>query len=121
MPVAAIKSRRGNFVKPTVASTSAAMNIQLPNDMRVSLTDTDAPGGYPLAGFTWVLVYKEQAYQGRSLAKVHELARLIRWMTHEGQKYAEPMEYAPLTRGAVEKAEALLKSMTYDGKNILTR
>jgi hypothetical protein len=34
-------------------------------------------------------------------------------MTHEGQKYAEPLHYAPLSKAAVAKAEKLIKSITY--------
>jgi phosphate transport system substrate-binding protein len=118
MAFASMKNRKGNLVKPSIASTSAAMNITLPDDMKVSLTDTDASDGYPLAGLTWVLVYKEQSYGGRSEEKARELVRLISWMTHEGQKYAEPMEYAPLSRKAVEKTEALIKSITFNGKKV---
>jgi len=119
MACALVKNRRGTFVKPSIASTRAAMNIGLSSDMRVTLTDTEAAEGYPLSGFTWVLAYREQAYQGRTEASARELVRLIRWMTHEGQKYAEPMQYAPLAKGAVAKAEGLIRSVTYDGKGLL--
>ncbi len=40
-------------------------------------------------------------------------------MTHEGQKYVEPMHYAPLSKGVVAKAEALIESVTYNGKSLL--
>jgi phosphate transport system substrate-binding protein len=40
-------------------------------------------------------------------------------MTHEGQKYAEPMHYAPLSKAAVVKAENLIKSVTFQGKQIM--
>ena len=40
-------------------------------------------------------------------------------MTHEGQKYAEPLQYAPLSKVAQEKAEKLLKSITYGGKEVM--
>jgi phosphate transport system substrate-binding protein len=40
-------------------------------------------------------------------------------MTHEGQKYAEPLHYAPLSKAAVGKAEKLIKSITYNEKPIL--
>jgi phosphate transport system substrate-binding protein len=45
--------------------------------------------------------------------------KLVWWMTHQGQKYAEPMEYAPLSKAAAEKAEKLLKSVTYGGKPVM--
>ena len=119
MAYGSVKNRSGAFVKPSTASTIAAMNTGLSPDMRVTLTDTEAAEGYPLSGFTWVLAYREQAYQGHTEAKARELVRLIRWMTHEGQKYAEPMQYAPLARDAVAKAEALVRSVTYNGKGLL--
>ena len=62
MPYGMIKNKKGNFVKPTIASTSLAANTALPDDMKVDLTDTDAAEGYPISGFTWILVYKEQNY-----------------------------------------------------------
>jgi phosphate transport system substrate-binding protein len=119
MAYAGIKNRKGNSIKPTIASTSQAANISLPDNMMVSLTDTDAADGYPVAGFTWVLVYKEQRYGERSEAKAGALTKLVWWMTHEGQKYAEPMQYAPLSKAAVEKAEKLIKSVTYGGNPIM--
>ncbi|HUL30423.1 MAG TPA: hypothetical protein VLZ03_08195 [Thermodesulfobacteriota bacterium] len=47
------------------------------------------------------------------------MVKLLWWMTHEGQKNAEPLEYAPLSRKAVEKAEKLVKSITYNGKALM--
>jgi phosphate transport system substrate-binding protein len=119
MAYAAMRNRKGAFVRPTLASTSSAMNVTLPSDMRVSLTDTEAPDGYPLAGLTWILVYKEQGRQGETEAKARELVRLLWWMTHEGQKYAEPIQYAPLSKKAAEKAEVQIKSITYNGRYVM--
>ncbi|MGZ3593223.1 MAG: phosphate ABC transporter substrate-binding protein PstS [Syntrophales bacterium] len=119
MPYGMVKNKKGKFVTATLASTSKAADTNLPDDMKVSLTDSDAPEGYPISGFTWILVYKEQNYGKRSEEKAKESVKLLWWMTHEGQKNAEPLEYAPLSKKAVEKAEKLLKSVTYNGKPIL--
>lgn len=119
MPFANLKNKKGIFIKPSIASTSAAMNVSLPADMKVQLTDTDAADGYPIAGFTWILIYREQSYEGHAEAKAKELVRLIRWMTHEGQKYAEPMQYAPLSKTAVARADALIRSITYKGAPVM--
>ena len=62
MPYGTVKNKKGKFVTATIASTSLAADTNLPDDMKVSLTDTDAPEGYPISGFTWILVYKEQNY-----------------------------------------------------------
>jgi len=44
MPYASIKNKKGNFVMPTLKSVSLAANIDLSDDTRVSITDTDSRG-----------------------------------------------------------------------------
>ena len=89
--------------------------VVIPDDTRVSLTDTDATQGYPISGFTWIIVFKEQYYNQRPKEKAQEVVKLLWWMVHEGQQYVEPLTYAPLPKAAVEKAEKLIKSITYKG------
>jgi phosphate transport system substrate-binding protein len=119
MSYGTVKNRKGKFIKPGLSATSAAANIALPDDMKVSLTDTTAAEGYPISGFTWILLYKDQKYGGRTEEKAKTLVNLVWWMTHEGQKYAEPMQYAPLSKAAVEKAEKLIKSVTFGGSGLM--
>jgi phosphate transport system substrate-binding protein len=119
MPYGMVKNKKGKFVTATIASTSLAADTNLPDDMKVSLTDTDAPEGYPISGFTWILVYKEQNYGDRTEEKAKEVVKLLWWMTHEGQKYTEPLEYAPLSKKAVEKAEKLIKSISYKASVVM--
>lgn len=119
MSFASIQNKAGNFITPTVASTSAAGNIQLPADAKVSLTNTEAADGYPISGFTWALIYKEQKYSDRSLERATNVVKLLWWNIHEGQQYCNGLNYATLSPGAVSVAEAILKSTTYDGKSIL--
>jgi phosphate transport system substrate-binding protein len=113
MPCGMVKNKKGKYVTASIASTSLAADTNLPDDTKVSLMDTDAPEGYPISGFTWILVYKKQNYGERSEEKAKELVKLLWWMTHEGQKQAEPLEYGPLSKRAVEKAEKLIRSISY--------
>lgn len=119
MAFAKVKNKSGNFIAPSVASTSAAGNIQLPPDSKVSLTNTDAAQGYPISGFTWALIYKEQNYNKRSQDRASKLAKLLWWNIHDGQKFCEGLNYAPLSSSAVTVAEAILKSASYQGKPLL--
>jgi phosphate transport system substrate-binding protein len=119
MPYASIKNKAGAFMRPTLASTTAACKVAIPADTRVSLTDTDAPDGYPIATFTWVLLYKEQSYDGRQAAKADAAVKMLWWMVHDGQKYAEPLSYAALAPSVVAKAEALLRSVTFGGAPLM--
>jgi phosphate transport system substrate-binding protein len=119
MPYAKMQNKAGNFIAPTIASVTAAANIQIPADTKVSLTNTDAADGYPISGFSWVLLYKEQKYGDRSQDRATRLVKLIDWMIHDGQQYSAPLTYAPLSPAAVSAGEAVLKSVTYEGKPIL--
>ncbi len=119
MPYGMVKNKKGNFITATLAATSKAAETNLPEDMKVMFTDTDAPEGYPISGFTWVLVYKDQSYGDRTQEKAKELVKLLWWMTHQGQKYTQPLEYAPLSKKAVEKAEKLIKSISYKSSVVM--
>jgi len=116
---ASVVNKSGKAITPSLATTALAADTALPADMRVMVTNTDAADGYPIAGFTWLLLYKEQNFGSRSLEKAQAVAKLAWWMTHEGQKYAEELHYAKLSPAAVAKAEALLKSLTYKNTPLL--
>ncbi len=114
-----IQNKAGKFITPTLASTTASSNVELPANAEVSLTNTDNAKGYPITSFTWALIYKEQSYNSRSAAKAKTLLQLLWYNIHEGQKNCEPLNYAPLSKSAVKVAEKILKSATYGGKAIL--
>jgi phosphate transport system substrate-binding protein len=119
MPYAKVSNKSGANVTPSLQSVQAAANTKLPDDMRFSLTNTDVADGYPIAGTTWALLYKEQKYGSRTLEQATALVKLLWWATHEGQAFNEPLNYAKVPAPAVTQAEVLLKSVTYDGKPIL--
>ncbi len=119
MPQAYLQNPAGNFVKPTLESTSIAADVNIPSDTRTSLTNSVSEGSYPISGFTWIIIYKEQKYDNRTLEKSQALIKLLSWMITDGQKYATPLDYSPLPKIAAERATAILKSITFDGKAIL--
>jgi phosphate transport system substrate-binding protein len=119
MPFAKVANKSGENITPSLQSVQAAANTKLPDDMRFSLTNTEVKDGYPIAGTTWALLYKEQKYGSRTLEQATALVKLLWWATHEGQAFNEPLNYAKVPTPAVAQSEALLKSVTYDGKAIL--
>ena len=119
MTFAKLQNKAGNFITPTIASITAAANIDIPADAKVSLTNTEAADGYPISGLTWILVYKEQKYGNHSAEKVTKMLKLIQWMVHDAQQYCAPLNYAPLSDNAVKIADQQLKSVTFDGKPVL--
>ena len=119
MPQATIQNKKGTFVKPTVAAISAAAAGEIPEDTRITLTNTDAKNGYPIASFTWIIIFKEQNYNGRSKAQAQATIKLIKWMITDAQKLAKPLDYAPLSKGAQTKGLAQLKKVTFNGSPLL--
>ncbi len=116
---ATLENKSGKFIVPSIESTTAAANIDIPEDGKVSLTNTDAKNGYPISGFTWIIVYKEQNYNNRSAANSTAMLKMLWWMTHDGQKYCADLNYAPLPKAAVKVSEKILKSVGFNGKSIL--
>src|SRR3569833_1540461 len=113
MTYADIANNTGKFITPTLETTTASSNVELPANAEVSLTNTDNPKGYPISSFTWALIYKEQKYNDRSEEKAKQLLKLMWYNIHDGQKNCAPLNYAPLSKSALKVAEALLKSATY--------
>jgi phosphate transport system substrate-binding protein len=87
----------------------------MPSDFRVSLTNPPGDEAYPIASFTWLLVYKDQPDQTKGRA----LAKFLWWMSHDGQKYADDLLYAPLPAPVVKQIEAKIKQITHQGKPLL--
>jgi len=117
MSVASLRNREGNFVAPTLEATSAAAEgaaKTMPADYRVSIVDAPGKDSYPIAGLTWLLVYKNQ----RDEAKGRALVRFLKWAIHDGQKMEAALDYAPLPKPVVEKLDKTLREINYKGKTL---
>jgi len=116
LPASPVKNAAGNFIDANEASvTAAAAGVDLPADMRVMVTNSANPKAFPIAGFTWLLVYQTQT----DAAKATAVTRMLWWAEHDGQAYASKLYYSPLPLDAIKKAEALIKSITINGKQAL--
>lgn len=119
MPYGAIKNRAGNYIEPDPAYvTNAAASLKdLPADLRFSITDQAGSQAYPIAGSTWVLLYKNQpnADQGKLVAS------FVEWAITDGQKYANELDYAVLAKNLVQKSQAALRTVTCGGKPCLQK
>jgi phosphate transport system substrate-binding protein len=118
MRFGAVRNRSGRFIRPSLESTTAAVDgvvDQVPEDFRIFITNPPGPDAYPLSGFTWILVRQEQGDPEKGKA----LAEFLWWATHEGQRYAAPLLYAPLPPRLVDHIEASLRRMTAAGQRLL--
>ena len=117
---ATIENQRGEFVKPTSESISAAASGEIPADTRCSITNSDATGAYPISTFTWMIVYKEQNYSNRSKEQAIATLDLLKYiLSDEAQTLTTEVHYAPLPEKAKELSLNNLKSITYNETVIL--
>lgn len=112
LPTALINNKAGKFIKPNAESASKAVGKNVPPHMKVSITDTDSPDGYPISSFTWILVYRDLSYL-KDVNKAKELYNLLWWIIHEGQEFATPMNYAPLPQSIISQLENNLKRLVF--------
>ncbi|NLW31005.1 MAG: phosphate ABC transporter substrate-binding protein PstS [Fibrobacter sp.] len=110
----------GNTIKPSFSATTAAADIDLPEDTRALFTNTSAAKGYPVAGFTWMLVYenldKNKAITNQNEAE--ELVKFLIWAITDGQELSESLGYAKLPQAAVKRNVAMIKQLKWENKPI---
>ena len=120
IPYARVQNQRGEFVEPNANSISAAASGEIPTDTRTSITNADAAGAYPISTFTWMMIYKEQNYSGRSKEQAIATLDLLKYiLSDEAQNITSEVHYAPLPAKAKELSMTNLKSVTFDGVAIL--
>ncbi len=121
MSSALIQNSAGNFIAADTKSISAAADVDMPNDTRVVITNSQNPEAYPISTFTWIIAYKEQNYNARSEVQAKALVGLLNYIiSEEGQAIATKTHYAPLPATVVEKTKANIEAMTYNGNKIET-
>ncbi len=116
LTLASLRNRDGQFVKPSIETTSAAASgVEVPADYRVSITNAPGKDSWPISAFTYLLIRQEQS----DAAKGRVLAEFLWWAVHEGQLLAAPLDYAPLPKPVVAKLEKTLDTLTIQGKPAL--
>jgi len=120
IPFAEVENSAGNYVLPTLESISAAAQGEIPGDTKVMLTCSSDPEAYPISGFTWIILYKEQNYNNRSQKQAEETVKFLSWLIEkDAQALAQQVHYAPLPEPTVAQARAILGSVVFDGQALL--
>jgi len=99
MPYARVRNSSGKFVRADLPSVTAAAAVPMPDDFRVSLTNSTAPNAYPISSFTWLLV-RSKVEDSR---KRQGLIDFLHWMLTSGQDIAPSLGFAPLPPAVVAK------------------
>jgi phosphate transport system substrate-binding protein len=129
IPVAALQNPAGNYVLPSLASTTAAAQ-SLPSGLpsgsgsweTVIILNTNGPDAYPIVTPTYMLVYKElNVIPGMNANKAAQLVQYIWYVVHDGQQLAPELEYAALPQNLVLLNEETLNSITFNGQPVPTQ
>jgi len=108
--VGSVQNSAGTFVVPSVASVTAAAAgaaANMPADFRVSITNAPGADAYPIASFTWVLLYEDP----QDKAQAAMMKEFMRWALTDGQKMAPQLGYASLPPQVVEMEMKALEQL----------
>ncbi len=101
LPYATVENSSKKFVVPSLKSVSAsATGVKIPDDFRVSLTNSSAREAYPISGFTYLLVYQQQTNPDKG----SKIVSFLKWALTDGQKYADSLFYSPLPEAVKKRA-----------------
>jgi phosphate transport system substrate-binding protein len=87
-----------------VTAAAAAAAAKMPPDFRVSITNAEGKGVYPISSFTWLLLYENP----KDKAQAKTMVDFTKWALTDGQKYAGELGYAPLPEAVVKLEMAAL-------------
>lgn len=128
MDYAFIQNQEGAFIEPSLSSTSAAVSASaatLPKGEEswetVSLTNAPGADSYPIASFSYLLLYKELSTNPKidSLDKAKALVEFADWAITDGQQFAPDLGYVPLPDAVVSLDKQTLSSITFNGQPVM--
>lgn len=117
LPTALIRNRDGNFVAASLESVTTAAketSASMPADLRMQITDAPGKDAYPIASYTYILVFKDQP----DAAKGKALVDFLWWAVHDGTRFTSGLHYAPLPPDVLSRVEEKLRSITSNGKQL---
>ena len=92
-----VKNKAGNFVAPSLASTSAAAEgIEVPANLGFKIKNPSSPQAYPITSQTFVIVYKDMCKAGvpGGKAAAEGVVKFLDYGLSQGQSILAQADYA---------------------------
>ena len=108
MGYASLRNREGAYILPTpetVRTAAAHKPTVSPDDF--SIVDMVGRSSYPIAGYSWVMLWKHP----KDAAKGRKLVDLFRWLATDGQTFAERLGYVGLPKDVQSEIDQALASI----------
>jgi len=112
---ALLKNASGKFVDASVKGTAAAgagAANNMPADLKAIFVNAPGDDSYPIAGFSWIVVFKDQ----KNATKGQAIVKLLRYTAHDGQQFSEALDYAPLPKAVQDLADKAIAGITIAGQ-----
>ena len=117
MKQAYLKNANGKFLQASQAgATAAAAANKSVSPTNFSITNAPGDTAYPIAGFSWVMLYTTYTDAAKGRAVVY----LFKWLVTDGQKEGADLQYAPLPAAVQTLALSNLKLVKAGGAAVLT-
>src|ERR671918_2585353 len=85
----------------------------------VSLLNAPGADSYPVASFSYILLYQDLSTNIDSMERASALVEFIRWAITDGQQFAPELSYVPLPDSVVQHNMQTLESLTFQGQPLL--
>jgi phosphate transport system substrate-binding protein len=120
IPCALLENESGEFVKASPASASAASEATVADmdqykTLAVRLWARPGKNVYPISSFTYLICYKDLGYL-KDKSRARAIVEFFWYATHDGQKKAVDLAYAPLGEGARQRVDRALDTITFNGQ-----
>jgi phosphate transport system substrate-binding protein len=113
---ASVKNKSGNFVEPTLQSTTAAgEGVKVPPDLGISIIDSPNPQAYPIASQTFVIVYKDMCKAGISKDTAERVKAFLDYGLGDGQSVLGQLQYAKLPSELLSKSKQAVTGLQCNG------
>ncbi len=115
---ASVKNKAGNYVAPTLASTTAAAEgIVVPANLGFAIKNPSSPQAYPITSQTFVVVYKDLCKAGvpGGKAAAEGVVKFLNYGLGEGQAILAKADYAALPAAILAKSKAAVAGLTCEG------
>ncbi|MGZ6642740.1 MAG: hypothetical protein ACXVFT_13010, partial [Solirubrobacteraceae bacterium] len=114
-----VKNKSGQYIAPTLASTSAAGDgITIPTDLRINVIDSPNPKAYPITSQTFAITYTDPCKAGLAKNKAQGLKTFLSYLVGNGQTTIEKLSYAKIPSTLQQKDKAAIDAMTCNGAPI---
>ncbi len=118
---ASIKNKAGNYVEPTLASTSAAAEgVEVPANLGIKIKNPAAPTAYPITSQTFVVVYKDICKAGvpGGEAAAKGVVKFLEYGLGSGQSILSQADYAALPTAILTKSKEAVTALQCNGAPI---